>query len=75
MGARKKKKAAAAGPGPQGVGKPSLMESLKKIKVERTEVPKKSMATRKAEMNASRAESKSLRKKKMAERSTGVKPQ
>jgi hypothetical protein len=51
------------------------LESLKKIKVERTEVPKKSMATRKAEMNASRAESKSLRKKNMAQKSTGVKPQ
>lgn len=69
MGARKKKKAAAAGPGPQGVGKPSLKESLAKIKVERTEVPKKSMATRKQEMSASREETKKKRKANYAAKS------
>ena len=69
MGARKKKKAAAAGPGPQGVGKPTLKESLAKIKVERTEVPKKSTATRKQEMATSRDESKKKRKANYAARS------
>jgi len=63
---RKKKKAAAAGPGPQGVG---LKESLAKIKVARTEVPKKSTATRKQEMATSRDESKKKRKANYAAKS------